>query len=92
MNAAEFTSELSKRLRKQKSEVADLIEHSVQIITEQVIEDNSVSISNFGSFELKKREERINVNPSTGIKMLIPPKLVIAYKVSPSLKDKIKGD
>ena len=90
MNAAQLTSELAKRLQKTKAEIDGLIINTTDIIAEQLSAYNVVSIHNFGTLELKKREERISVNPATGQRTLIPPKLVVGYKVSPSLKDKIK--
>ena len=53
--------------------------------------DDSVSISSFGSFEIKKKMERIMVNPSTGQRMLVPPKLVLSFKPNISLKERIKS-
>ena len=90
MNAAQLTSKLAKRLDKTKAEVDDLLAKTTGIIAEQLSLENVVSIYNFGALELKKRKERISVNPATGLKTLIPPKLVIGYKASPTLKDKIK--
>lgn len=90
MNAAEFTLQLSERLKISKTKVGNLVDETVSLITEQLVESNVISVQNFGTFELKKREERVSVNPATGIRMLIPPKLVVGYKPSPSLKDKIK--
>ena len=34
----------------------------------------------FGTFERKKRMERILVNPNNGKKMLVPPKLILAFR------------
>jgi len=90
MNAAQLTSKLAKHLGKTKAEVDDLLTKTTDIITEQLSSGNIVSIHNFGTLELKKRDERISVNPATGQRTLIPPKLVAGYKVSPTLKDKIK--
>ena len=91
MNAAQLTSELAKRLKKSKPEINELLITTTDIIAEQLSSDNIVSIHNFGTLELKKREERVSVNPATGQRAIIPPKLVVGYKVSPTLKDKIKG-
>ena len=49
-----------------------------------------VQVASFGTFELKKRMERVVVNPSTKERMLVPPKLVLAFKPVKSLKDKFK--
>ena len=54
------------------------------------LEENAVMVPNFGTFEVKKKMERIMVNPSTGQRMLVPPKLVLGFKPSPTWKDKIK--
>ena len=48
-------------------------------------------LPNFGSFEVKKRLERIMVNPSTGQRMLVPPKLVLNFKPVASIKEKLKS-
>ncbi len=90
MNPSEFASELRKRLGISKAETNRLIDATVALITEQLQKNNTISIQNIGTFEVKKRAERVTVSPNTGKKMLIPPKLVVGYKVSPSLKEKIK--
>ena len=47
-----------------------------------------LSVQNFGNFEIKKKLERIVVNPTTHQRQLIPPKLAITFKQAPSLKEK----
>ena len=39
--------------------------------------------------EAKKKVERIVVNPSTGKRMLVPPKIALSFKPSALLKSKI---
>jgi len=46
---------------------------------------------NFGSFEVKKKLERIMINPTTGQRMLVPPKLTLGFKISPTWRDKLKN-
>ena len=91
MNSAEFITALSQKLQLSKSEVTKRVEDVASIITTELLKDNSVSLGSFGTFNVKKRQERISVNPSSGKKMLLPPKLVVKFKVSSSLKDKLKG-
>lgn len=61
------------------------------IISDILAEGNSISVQGFGSFIVKKREERLSVIPSTGKRLLIPPKLVPGFKPGTTLKDKIKN-
>lgn len=53
------------------------------------MEADSVAVPGFGTFETKKRLERINVHPSTGKRVLLPPKIVLGFKPSALLKQKI---
>ncbi len=59
-------------------------------MTKQLEEGNMVSVQGFGNFEVKKKAERISVNPATKQRMLVPPKLVLAFKPAISMKDKFK--
>jgi nucleoid DNA-binding protein len=90
MNASDFISELRKKVLLSKEETSRLIDETVAVITEQLQRNHTIAIQNLGSLEVKKRDERITVNPVSGKRMLIPPKLVIGYKVSPTLKEKLK--
>ena len=56
------------------------------------MEGNAVIVQNCGSFEVKKRLERIMVNPKTGQRMLVPPKLTLGFKISPTWKGKLKSE
>ena len=60
------------------------------IMTQQLQDSNTIAIQGFGTFEVKKKLERISVNPITQQRMLIPPKLVLTYKPSNTLKEKFK--
>ena len=91
MNTAELTSSLAQKLPLSKTEVTKRLDDTVLVITAELLKDNSVSFNNFGTLEVIKREERISVNPASGKRMLIPPKLVVKFKMSNSLKDKLKG-
>ena len=53
-------------------------------------EGDNVSVPDFGTFELKNRMERIVVNPATGQRMMVPPKLVLNFKPDVSMKEMLK--
>lgn len=90
MNNKEFTSELSRRLGYTLKDTSELITSLLSSMTRQLEEGNAISIQGFGTFEVKKKAERISVNPTTRQRMLVPPKLVLIYKPSALLKDKFK--
>jgi len=68
-----------------------MIVHLVDAMGDSFQEGNTVSVLNFGSFEVKKKMERIIVNPTTGQRMLVPPKLTLGFKISTTWKDKLKN-
>lgn len=90
MNNKEFISELSNKLGYTNKDTSRLISSVISIITQELQENNFISIHGFGVFEVKKKLERISVNPATKQRMLVPPKLVLSYKPSTLLKEKFK--
>ena len=90
MNNKEFISELSQRLNYSNKETTRLVSFLLSIMTQELQDGNTIAIQGFGSFEVKKKLERISVNPVTQQRLLIPPKLVLTFKPSISLKEKFK--
>lgn len=66
------------------------VDNLVSVMESVLTENDSISVSGFGVLEVRKKMERVSVNPGNGQRMLIPPKLVLNYKPSALLKDKIK--
>ena len=88
MNNKEFIAELANRLGETQKETTQLVSSAVNVMTQELQDGNSIVIQGFGTFEVKKKIERISVNPVTQQRMLIPPKLVLAFKPSAVLKEK----
>ena len=90
MNNKEFISELSRRLSYNSKETTKLVSSVLSVMTQELQDGKIIAIQGFGTFEVKKKMERISVNPTTQQRMLIPPKLVLSYKPSTNLKEKFK--
>lgn len=90
MNNKDFIAELSRRIGRSAKETSELTNLMLLEITHQLEEGNSISIQGFGTFEVKKKNERISVNPLTQQRMLVPPKLTLNYRPATSLKEKFK--
>ena len=59
-------------------------------MTQELQDGKTITIQGFGTFEVKKKLELVSFNPVTQQRLLIPPKLVLTYKPSISLKEKFK--
>lgn len=90
MNNKEFILELSKKTGYSSKDVSQYVSSLLNIMSQALQDGNSVSIQGFGTFDVKKKLERVSVNPVTHQRMLIPPKLVLSYKPSVTLKEKFK--
>lgn len=90
MNNKEFISALSQKVGLTAGETQNAVRTAMHGIVDMLCDDNSVMMSGLGSFDVKKRLERVIVNPASGQKMLVPPKLVVNFKPLASLKEKIK--
>ena len=90
MNNKEFTSELAERLGYSIKDTSELMNSLLSSMTQELEEGNVIAIQGFGSFEVKKKAERISINPASKQRMLVPPKLVLSYRPSNTLKDKFK--
>ena len=90
MNNKEFISELARKLGYTNKDATQLVSSAIGVMTQELQEGKTIAIQGFGTFEVKKKMERISVNPTTQQRMLIPPKLVLSYKPSTNLKEKFK--
>lgn len=90
MKHKEVVTAIAAKLNQSEQETAALLDHAVNIFRTQLSEGNSVLLSGFGSFEVKRKEERISVHPSTKVRTLIPPKQVVSFKQSAIFKQKLK--
>lgn len=88
MNNKEFITELAKRTGRTMSSTASLVEDLEILLKSHLEENDTVTVYSFGTFEVKKKMERISVNPVSGKRYLIPPKLMLAYRQSALLKEK----
>lgn len=89
MNNKEFVGALSQSLNLSPAEVQERINALNAAVVGMLGENDTLTLKSFGTFEVKKRLERVATNPATQQKMLVPPKLSLVFKPSSSLKDAI---
>ena len=90
MNNKDFINTLAARTERTAKETQALTESLIALIAEDTSDQCTLAIQGFGSFEVKKKMERIVVNPATKQRKLIPPKLVMGFKPSAVLKEKLQ--
>lgn len=91
MTNKNFIKELSQRLECTSGEAQRMVKSLIDVMNEEFQSGEPFTIPGFGTFEVKKRMERIIVNPTTHKRMLVPPKLVLGFKPIASIKEKLKN-
>jgi len=74
--------------RKQSTEVTQIL---MEIIKQTLESGEDVLISGFGKFQVKKKRKRRGRNPATGEDLTLPPRRVITFKCSGTLRDRINN-
>ena len=75
-----------KELGLSRVESAELVETFLDIISDRIVEGESVKLSSFGSFLVRSKNERIGRNPKTGEEVPITSRRVMVFKPSNLLK------
>ncbi|MBN1830033.1 MAG: integration host factor subunit alpha [Deltaproteobacteria bacterium] len=89
MTKADIINTIHAELGYSKTDAARLVESTFDIIKEQLSDGESVKISRFGNFLVRKKHARKGRNPQTGEEMVILRRQVITFKASQVLRRQI---
>lgn len=91
MKNKELVSELAKRMGWTQQEVTGMMAALSTVVGTRLIDNDTLYFQGFGQFEVKKKDERISVNPMTGKRYLVPPKLSPVFKPGTTIKNRLKA-
>jgi integration host factor subunit alpha len=74
-----------------RSESAGLVDAILGAISESLLQDGSVKISSFGTFNVRRKGRRVGRNPKTGQEVPILPRRVLVFRASQVLKERVNG-
>ncbi len=93
MRKADIADALVERVGIPRKESGELLELFLTTIKEALGQGDSVKIAEFGSFLVRKKNERKGRNMKTGHEMQITPRTVVRFKASYQFKKSvIKAD
>ena len=82
-------SAVYKKVKLSRSETVDLVESVFTEITDTLAKGETVKLASFGSFIIRKKNERVGRNPKTGVEAPISERRVIVFKPSPIMKKQV---
>lgn len=91
MTNKEFTNRLIQESGLPAEKANDLMNALLGEMEKRLVDEDVVLIPNFGTFEVKKKLERVVVNPASKQRMLVPPKMSVTFKPAGLLKSKINS-
>ena len=91
MTKRELVIEVAEKLGYTQNEVSDVVQATLDSVTDALAEGNRLEIRNFGVFELKVRDARIGRNPRTGDAVPIQKKRVAVFKPGKALKEFVES-
>ena len=74
-----------------RKDAAAFVDRVIDEICDALVRDGEVKITNFGTFRVIAKAERIGRNPITHKAHVITPRRVITFKAATGLKRKING-
>lgn len=81
-----ITSELAKRIGRDKKATETLLEALSQAIRQHCGELDTVAVPAFGNFKAIKHDEEITTDRSTGRQMLLPPEIELTFTPAGKLR------
>ena len=87
MNKAELITAAADRADISRKDAEKVVNAAIEIITEELVAGERVSLVGFGSFDVKTRGERVGRNPRTREEITIAATRVPQFKAGKALKD-----
>lgn len=87
MNKSHLIDLVAEELMTSKLQAALLVETVLGGIRKGLEKDQSVTLTGFGTFELKARKARVGRNPHTGEPIQIAPGKRVGFRVGKALKE-----
>lgn len=91
MTKAELVEKVYEKTGGAKKDSADHVELVFDIMKSTLESGETLKISGFGNFEVKKKADRRGRNPHTGEQITISARSVLTFKPSTVLKSAING-
>lgn len=87
---ADLVETVADRTRLPRGEAAKLVGRVFEVIESKLVDEETVKLSRFGNFVVRRKNERVGRNPKTGLEVPITPRKVVTFRPSQLLKDKVE--
>lgn len=89
MTKTELINSIADKANCTKKDASAALDSIIETISNALANGDKVSITGFGTFEVRERGEKTCINPRTKEKMVCPPSKSPCFKAGKSLKDAV---
>lgn len=90
MNKNELINEVARKTGLSRRETEVGVQTMLDLIANQLVKGDKVTLTGFGTFDVGKRKDRAGVNPRTGKPINIPATKMPRFKPSKTLRSQVK--
>ena len=91
LTRADLSEAVHRQVGLSRTESADLVKSVLDIMTDMLVTGETVKLSSFGTFKVRKKSGRLGRNPKTGEEVPITPRRVLVFRPSQVMKNQING-
>lgn len=91
MQKTELIKAIADKTGHSQKAVGEMVNAMMEIITATLKDGKKVTLTGFGTFEVREKKARTGTNPTTGQKIQIPAGKSIKFSVGATLKTEVTG-
>jgi DNA-binding protein HU-beta len=91
MQKTEFIKAVAEKAGVSAADAKRVVDAALEVITGQLAQGDKVTLTGFGTFDVRARAEREGVNPQTREKIQIPATKTPGFSASSTLKEAVRG-
>ncbi|HLV11678.1 MAG TPA: HU family DNA-binding protein [Trueperaceae bacterium] len=91
VSKADLVGEVVSATKLPRKTVKETVDALLDTMMSEIASGNKVTLTGFGSFEVRSRKERSGVRPGTRERISIPASNYPAFKAGKSLKDRVSS-
>jgi integration host factor subunit alpha len=92
LTRADLSASVYKEIGLSLQECNALVDAVIEEVCLALEQDETVKLSSFGTFALRKKKERVGRNPKTGVEVPITSRTVLSFNASNLLKSRVNEE
>ncbi len=89
LTRADLSAVVYRELGLSLSESTQLVDAVLEEMIQALEKEDSLKLSSFGTFTIRKKKQRVGRNPKTGVEVPISPRAVVSFNASNILKQEV---